>query len=49
MINEKINYDRLMMEEINKTGVNAPTNIGDVAISNVLNTGVDIIITKNIK
>lgn len=38
-----------VMEEINKTGVNAPTNIGDVAISNVLNTGVDIIITKNIK
>lgn len=38
-----------VMEEINKVGVDAPTHIGDVAIKNVLNTGVDIIITKNIE
>ena len=37
-----------VMEEINKVGVNAPTHIGDIAIKNVLNTGVDILITKNI-
>ena len=38
-----------VMEEINKVGVDAPTHIGDVAISNVLNTGADIVITKNVK
>ena len=38
-----------VMEEISKVGVNAPTNIGDVAIKNVLGTGADIVITKNIK
>lgn len=37
-----------VMEEISKVGVNAPTHIGDIAIKNVLNTGADIIITKNI-
>jgi CxxC motif-containing protein len=37
------------MEEINKVGVDAPTHIGDIAISNVLGTGADIVITKNIK
>ena len=37
-----------VMEEINKVGVDAPTHIGDVAIKNVLGTGADIIITKNI-
>jgi len=37
-----------VMEQINKIGVNAPCHIGDVAIKNVLNTGVDIVITKNI-
>ena len=37
-----------VMDEINKVGVDAPTHIGDIAIKNVLNTGADIIITKNI-
>ena len=38
-----------VMEEINKVGVDAPTRIGDVAIKNVLGTGADIVITKNVK
>ena len=38
-----------VMEEINKVGVDAPTRIGDVAIKDVLGTGADIIITKNIE
>ena len=38
-----------VMNEIDKVRVTAPTKIGDVAIKNVLNTGADIIITKNIK
>ena len=38
-----------VMEEINKVGVNAPTKSGDVAIKDVLGTGADIIITKNVK
>ena len=38
-----------VMEEINKIGVNAPTNIGDIAKKDILGLGVDIIITKNIK
>ena len=38
-----------VMEEINNVGVDAPTHIGDVAIKDVLGTGADIIITKNIE
>lgn len=38
-----------VMEEINKVGVVAPVKIGDIAIKNVLGTGADIVITKNIK
>ena len=38
-----------VMNEIDKVRITAPTKIGDVAIKNVLNTGADIIITKNIK
>ena len=38
-----------VMDELNRVGVDAPTHIGDVAIANVLNTGADIIITKNVK
>ncbi len=38
-----------VMNEIAKVRVSAPTKIGDIAIKNVLNTGADIIITKNIK
>lgn len=37
-----------VMEEINKVGVKAPCRIGQVVIPNVLNLGVDIVITKNI-
>jgi len=37
------------MELINKTFVTAPVKIGDVVISNLLNTGVDVVITKNLK
>jgi len=37
-----------VMEEINKTPVNAPCKIGEIAIKNVLNLNVDILITKNI-
>lgn len=37
-----------VMEEINRVGVNAPTHIGDIAIKDVLGTGADIVITKNI-
>jgi CxxC motif-containing protein len=29
--------------------INAPINIGDVIVSNVLNTGVNIVATKNVK
>lgn len=38
-----------VMEAINKIGVNAPTHIGDIVIKNVLDTGADIVITKNIE
>ncbi len=34
------------MKEINKASVEAPVNIGDVVIENILNTGVDIIATN---
>ncbi len=37
-----------VMNEIAKVGVDAPTHIGDVVIKDVLGTGADIIITKNI-
>ena len=37
-----------VMEEINKISVSAPTRIGEVAIKDVLGTGSDIVITKNI-
>ena len=38
-----------VMDEISKVGVDAPTHIGDIAIANVLGTGADIVITKNVK
>ena len=37
-----------VLEEIEKVSVEAPTNIGDVVIKNVLDTGSDIIITKKV-
>lgn len=38
-------YD--VMEEINKVVVKGPVYIGDVVLSNVAGTGVDVIATKN--
>lgn len=37
------------MEEINKISVNLPIKLHQVVIENILNTGVDIITTKEIK
>lgn len=37
------------MEEINKVEVQAPVKIGDIIIENILNTGVNIVATKNVK
>lgn len=36
------------MEEINKVMAKAPIKVGDVLIKNVLDTGVDVVATKNI-
>ncbi|AJH01646.1 molybdopterin oxidoreductase [Clostridium beijerinckii] len=36
------------MEEINKVTVKAPVKIGDIIIGNVLETGIDIIVAKNV-
>lgn len=36
------------MEEINKVTIKAPVKIGDVVIENVLETGVDVVATKNV-
>ena len=36
------------MEEINKVRLSAPVHIGDVAIKNIFDTGVDIVVTKNV-
>ena len=35
------------MQEINRVTVQAPVHIGDVVLSNILNTGVDIVATNN--
>lgn len=37
------------MEEINKMVISAPIKIGDVVIENVLGTGVEIVVTRNVK
>jgi len=37
------------MEEINKVVVIAPVKIGDVVIEDVLGTGVDVVVTRNVK
>lgn len=36
------------MEEIKKVRLQAPVEIGQVAISNILGTGADVIVTKNV-
>lgn len=38
-----------VMKEINKVEIEAPVNIGDIIIENVLNTGVNVVATKSIK
>ncbi|MBL1229722.1 DUF1667 domain-containing protein [Enterococcus sp. BWB1-3] len=35
------------MKVINEVRLNAPVNIGDIAIKNLLNTGVDVVATGN--
>lgn len=35
------------MEEINKQSVKSPAKIGDVVIKNLLESGVDVVITRN--
>lgn len=37
-----------VMEEIKKVRILAPIHIGDVVIKNILNTGVDLVATKEI-
>lgn len=37
------------MEEINKAVIKAPVKIGDIIIKNVLETGIDIVATRNIQ
>ena len=37
-----------VMEELNKVEINAPCKINDIVIKDVLNLGINIIITKNI-
>lgn len=37
------------MEEINKVTVKAPVKVGDVVIENVLDTGVNVVATKNVE
>lgn len=46
-IDKKLIFE--VLDEIKKVEVTAPIHIGDVLIKNVLNTGVDIIATKEIK
>lgn len=38
-----------VMKEINKVIINAPVNLGDIVIENVLNTSVNVIATANVK
>lgn len=43
------NLNFKVMEKLKEVQVKAPVNIGDVIIENVLNTGINIIATRNIK
>lgn len=36
------------LEQFNQTTIFAPVNVGDVAISNVCGTGVDVVVTKGL-
>ncbi|MCD8122332.1 MAG: DUF1667 domain-containing protein [Clostridiales bacterium] len=48
--NEDIPKDKIfeIMNEIRKTTVKAPIQIGDVILSNVAGTGVDVVATKHV-
>lgn len=48
--NNPIPKDKIfdVMNEINKVTLKAPVKIGDIAIKNILNLNVDIVVTKNI-
>lgn len=46
-IPKKLIFD--VMKEINKVTINAPVNLGDIVIENVLNTNVNVIATANNK
>ena len=37
------------LNELKKITLTAPVNIGDIVIKNILNTGVDVVATKNIE
>ncbi|WP_242550898.1 DUF1667 domain-containing protein [Enterococcus hulanensis] len=37
------------MKEINKVQLQAPVKIGDIAIKNLLDTGVDVVVTSEIQ
>ncbi len=37
------------MEVINKTSIDAPVKIGDIAVHNILNTGCNIVVTRNVE
>lgn len=37
------------MKEVNKACLNAPVNIGDVVVKNILDTGIDIVATNVVK
>lgn len=41
-------YIAIAMEEINKVRIAAPKHIGDVVIKNIFDTGVDIVVTKDV-
>ncbi len=45
-IDKKLIFD--VLNELKKIKVKAPVKIGDVIIENVLNTGVDIVSTRNV-
>lgn len=42
------NFNFACINEINKVTINAPVKVGDIIIKNVLNTGIDIVATRDI-
>lgn len=49
--NKPVPKDKIfkVMKEIKKAEIDAPVKLGQIIIKNVLNTGIDIIATKNIE